>query len=586
MRFAAISLGLTGLAVSICAGQSIPHPRPHEVEGMPARYRTEVMPSTASTDQILSDLLPGKVRSRLDRALETIRNQRDERFIAPLLDVLRFIAGHRLAPEVMATLRELTGLELADRQLAWRELMAWYAAAERTREPRSYLHWKGEFYARMVDPEFRRLFSRDVRATVRIGEIVWGGVAFDGLPPLNDPKMIPAKRARYLAPTEPVFGVSINGDARAYPLRILDCHEMANDVVGGVPVSLAYCTLCGAGILYEAKLDDERMFFRSSGFLFRSNKLMCDTRTYSLWNHMTGEPVVGKLCGSGMRLKVLPMVLTSWRAWTDRHPETTVLSQSTGHRLPYRLGAYYGRYHASPEPMFPASMNGDGTGLKERIFVLRDRDRHGVYPIPELRKAGGVVNDALDDLKVVVVMTGRLAEEQLPMSWRAGVERLAGLSSNRHGGVLDLAAAQALLRDRPALVNDLSAEQLLSLPVDVRLWMLSAFSSPRKEGSRSRSGRLSADFRNEVALRGLIAEVRAYERGSRVFSRGGSDGVLVDQCGETWRVTETALVSSKGEDLPRLSGHLAYWFGWNAFYGAEGRTQPFPSYGFRNPSGE
>ena len=114
---------------------------------------------------------------------------------------------------------------------------------------------------------------------------------------------------------ELVFGVEINGDARAYPLRILDWHEMFNDVVGGVPVALAYCTLCGSGILCETLLPprSERLIFGSSGFLYRSNKLMYDHQTHSLWDQVTGRPIVGPLTGSGIELKVRPVAITSWR---------------------------------------------------------------------------------------------------------------------------------------------------------------------------------------------------------------------------------------------------------------------------------
>lgn len=107
-----------------------------------------------------------------------------------------------------------------------------------------------------------------------------------------------ATEADYLSDHEPVFGVSINGDQRAYPLRILDWHEMANDVVGGRPVARAYCTLCGSGILYDATAAGQTYVFGSSGFLFRSNKLMYDRTTNTLWNRLTGEPVIGKLVGS------------------------------------------------------------------------------------------------------------------------------------------------------------------------------------------------------------------------------------------------------------------------------------------------
>jgi len=92
------------------------------------------------------------------------------------------------------------------------------------------------------------------RMGIRIEEIAWGGVVKDGIPSLNSPAMIAASNADYMRRDDLVFGVAINGDVRAYTLRIMGWHEMFNDVIGGVPVAPAYCTLCGAGILYDTKV--------------------------------------------------------------------------------------------------------------------------------------------------------------------------------------------------------------------------------------------------------------------------------------------------------------------------------------------
>ena len=131
---------------------------------------------------------------------------------------------------------------------------------------------------------------------------------------------------------------------------------MFNDVVGGVPVALAYCTLCGSGILFETLVEgrSEPFVFGSSGFLYRSNKLMYDRQTNSLWNQFLGRPVVGPLTGSGLEFKIRPVAITRWGDWRDRHPQTKVLSLETGYARDYRPGKPYGAYFASPELMFPA----------------------------------------------------------------------------------------------------------------------------------------------------------------------------------------------------------------------------------------
>ena len=101
---------------------------------------------------------------------------------------------------------------------------------------------------------------------------------------------------------------------------------MFNEVIGGVPVALAYCTLCGSGILFETQIEgrDRPFVFGSSGLLYCSNKLMFDRETDSLWNQFTGKPVVGPLVDSGIQLKVRPVVITNWARWRDSHPKTGI----------------------------------------------------------------------------------------------------------------------------------------------------------------------------------------------------------------------------------------------------------------------
>ena len=187
-----------------------------------------------------------------------------------------------------------------------------------------------------IDPAFDRFIGGDrslpEKMKIRLEEITWGGVPVDGIPSLDSPKLINADEATYLVNGDPVFGVDINGDIRAYPLRIMGWHEMFNETIGGVPVALAYCTLCGAGILFETKVEgrDEPFIFGSSGFLYRSNKLMFDRQTDSLWNQFTGEPVTGPLVDSGIKLKIRPVVITTWAQWKKSHPTTKVLSLVVG----------------------------------------------------------------------------------------------------------------------------------------------------------------------------------------------------------------------------------------------------------------
>jgi hypothetical protein len=310
----------------------------------------------------------------------------------------------------------------------------------------------------------------------------------DGIPALNNPAMIPASQADYLEPGEPVFGIALNGDARAYPLRIMDWHEMANDVVGGVPVSLAYCTLCGAGIAYDGRVADGRTFtFGSSGFLFRSNKLMYDRQTFTLWNQLTGEPVLGELADTELRLSYLPVVLTSWSEWLEQHPGTQVLSLETGHERLYELGAAYGDYFSNESTMFPVWQRSQELQDKSRIYALHLDGVPKAYAIEKLVDEQ-VVNDMLGETPLVLV------------AQRGTVE---------------------------------------------------------VEGTNLRVGPVKYSSGGEV---------RAFQRGDHIFSPGSSSGTVLDEQGNIWQVTEEALIGPNDETAPRLSGHLAYWFGWFAFF--------------------
>ncbi|MEM8789863.1 MAG: DUF3179 domain-containing protein, partial [Pseudomonadota bacterium] len=239
---------------------------------------------------------------------------------------------------------------------------------------------------------------------IRLEEITWGGVRKDGIPSLDNPNLISALEADYLQPDDLVFGVSINGDARAYPLRIMGWHEMFNEVIGGVPVALAYCTLCGSGILFETQLEGRAkpLVFGSSGFLYRSNKLMFDRETHSLWNQFTGQPVVGALADSGIALKQRPVVITTWDAWEAANPKTQVLSLRTGHRRDYGSGVVYRDYFGSPDLMFPAQVDQTRHRQKDYIFGIRTFGAAKAWPL-EVFAGGRVINDAIGDTKLVLI---------------------------------------------------------------------------------------------------------------------------------------------------------------------------------------
>ena len=243
-------------------------------------------------------------------------------------------------------------------------------------EHSEYAKFKAAFYAQ-IDTRFYEYFQDRPKAIIRLDEIRWGGVRRDGIPPLKNPKMIPAREATYLQDDNIVFGVAIDGDVRAYPRRILAWHEMVKDRIGGRELNGVYCTLCGSMILYDAVIDGVHYELGTSGFLYRSNKLMYDHATKSLWSTLTGTPVVGPLVGKGLELKPLYVVTTTWKEWKQRHPGTLVLSLDTGHQRDYGEGVAYREYFATDRLMFNVPKLDARLANKDEVLALRLSEAEG-----------------------------------------------------------------------------------------------------------------------------------------------------------------------------------------------------------------
>ena len=332
-----------------------------------------------------------------ETALRRIVERGKTDVVPALIQALRFAGG---SEEIARALNALTGAGVGP---SWNDWMLWQEAHPEVTPFDSFDRYKADLMAG-IDPNFRHFLKRGVSHEIRLEEIVWGGVSKDGIPALVNPKHIAPKEATYLEPDELVFGVSINGDVRAYPLRIMDWHEMFNDVVGGKPVALAYCTLCGSGILFDTLAEGRAapVVFGSSGFLYRSNKLMYDKATNSLWNQFTGRPVVGALTGSGIELRILPVAITTWKDWLARNPDTRVLSIDTGYNRDYSPGKPYGEYFASKDLMFPARVRDERLKPKDYVFAVRTVGAEKAWPLAAFSKSR-VINDEIGDIDVVLV---------------------------------------------------------------------------------------------------------------------------------------------------------------------------------------
>ncbi len=267
---------------------------------------------------------------------------------------------------ILDFLEAQTGQEYGDDLDQWRHWM--WAQPYNTHAQIS--RFKANVYG-SFDQAFRKFFRGT--SAVRIDEIDWGGVRVGGggIPALDHPPTVSVAEASYLDDDNIVFGLYINGHARAYPKRILAWHELAWDTIGDLEITLVYCTLCGVVIPYKSEVDGQVVKLDTSGLLFRSNKLLFDEPSSTLWSSITGEPLVGDMVGSGVRLSPLPVVTTTWRDWRTANPHTSVLSLDTGFERDYGEGVAYADYFATDELMFEVPNRDSRLKNKDEVLAIR-----------------------------------------------------------------------------------------------------------------------------------------------------------------------------------------------------------------------
>ena len=223
-------------------------------------------------------------------------------------------------------------------------------------------------------------------ATLPREQILSGGPPRDGIPALSDPKFIPAEAADFLEPDDRVIGISLKGQSRAYPVAILNWHEIVNDEIEGQRFAITYCPLCGTAVAFDATIDGKATDFGVSGLLYNSDVLLYDRDTESLWSQILGQSVAGERVGQ--KLTAIPISHTTWRDWLKRHPETLLLSDDTGHNRDYNRDPYAG-YSQSRSTYFAVNNEAPDTYHPKEIVVGLDVDGiFKAYPFIELDKQG------------------------------------------------------------------------------------------------------------------------------------------------------------------------------------------------------
>jgi hypothetical protein len=318
------------------------------------------------------------------------------------------------------------------------------------------------------------------KALVPLDEIISGGPPPDGIPPIDRPVLIaPAAADAWLHPKEPVLAFRVDDDARAYPLQILMWHEIVNDKVGGKPVTVTYCPLCNSGLVFDRVVDGTTLDFGTSGKLYRSDLVMYDRQTHSLWAQMEGRAIVGEKAGT--RLRVLPANTIAYEDWKAAYPGGKVLSRDTGHGRPYGRNPYASYDQPESHPFLFQGPLDRRRPPKERVVGVTVGTIARAYPWPLLVKEEVIHDTVGAESLVVFYRSGALSaldESEMVQSRAVGATGVFGRSAG--GRTLTFEAAPDGFRDKEtgslwnllgrAVKGPLAGQQLRPVPHVDAFW--------------------------------------------------------------------------------------------------------------------
>ena len=227
-------------------------------------------------------------------------------------------------------------------------------------------------------------------ALIPVEEIHSGGPPRDGIPSIDRPRFQAPGKVSEIKPGDGVLGLFHKGVAKAYPIAIMNWHEIVNDRFADEPVVITYCPLCGSGVAYAAQVAGLELMLGVSGLLFNSDVLLFDRQTESLWSQMMSQAISGPMRGE--RLQMLPLVHTSWSEWLAEHPQTLVLSRNTGFSRDYNRDPYAG-YVDSKGVWFPVAKKDPRYHPKERVLGVELEGRFKAYPFAELSASSSEIRD-------------------------------------------------------------------------------------------------------------------------------------------------------------------------------------------------
>ncbi len=235
-------------------------------------------------------------------------------------------------------------------------------------------------------------------ARVPIHEILPGGPPRDGIPAIDRPRFIAAAKAFFLSDHDRVLGIVRHGIAKAYPVKILNWHEIVNDQFANEAIVVTYCPLCGTGMAFRPPPGGPRSF-GVSGLLYNSDLLLYDRRTESLWSQIDGRAIAGPL--RDQTLVMVPVHHTSWKDWHRQHPRTLVLSTETGFHRDYNHSPYE-NHDRSAELYFPVSHQDRRFHPKSRVLGVNLNGQYKAYPFSELARTETPLRDKVGETPIII----------------------------------------------------------------------------------------------------------------------------------------------------------------------------------------
>lgn len=308
--------------------------------------------------------------------------------------------------------------------------------------------------------------SQQIKHIVPLDQIVNGGPTPDGIPSIDNPKFLSVGEAsKFLKDSDLVVGLTINGQTKAYPLLILVWHEIVNDKVGGVSVSVTYCPLCFTTQVFNRTISGHIVVeFGTSGKLYNNNLVMYDRLSGSLWSQALGEGIVGTHAGES--LKRIPFDLAYWKDWKQLYPNSMVLSTDTGFTRPYGVDPY-GDYYTSDQLFFPISNVDKRLGLKEMVVGLDNEGQYKAYILHQI-ESSKIIKDKVGNKSIVLFsLYPRMARAYSPVINSQTLDFQYDVSSNK---ISDKQSGSQWNFDGMAVNGQLKGKQLTRLPFDEGFW--------------------------------------------------------------------------------------------------------------------